>query len=232
MIPLLIVGCVILLIALFWLCLLSLKATLTIAYHEELTLTARVLFFKISLYPTQKEKKGPHSMSAAKAERIRKRKAKKAAKKKEAAKAKKERKAEQAKEAGKKKKKSMAEILDMLSLVCKLASTVIRRFVKHLRIKVARLKIKVATPDAAATAVAYGAVTQSINVLLPILEQVKNFSLPDVADLDVQADFLSETPEADIEISFSLRVWHVLDIAIHGVIEYFKHQSEKEGSQA
>lgn len=232
MIPLIIVGCVLLLIALFWLCLLSLKATLTIAYHEELTLTARVLFFTFPLYPSREHGKGPHSMSAAKAERIRRKKAKKAAKKKAAKQAKKAKKGEQTGTAGAKKRKSMAEILDILSLVCKLASTVVRRFVKHLRIKVARLKIKVATTDAATTAVAYGAVTQSVNILLPILEQVKNFSLPEVAELDIQADFLSETPEADIEISFSLRVWHALDILARGLIEYFKHQSKNDSSPA
>ena len=224
MIPLIILGCV-LAIALFWLFLLSLKVTLTISYREKLTLIAKVLCFKIPLYPA-KEKKGPHSMSAAKAERIRKKAAKKRAKKRaadEKKKAEKEAKAAE-KQAGTKQKKSMAEILDTLGLVCQLASTIIRRFVKHLRIDVARLKIKVATGDAAVTAVAYGAVTQLVNVLLPILEEVKNFKLPKETDLDIQADFLSERPEADIELSFSLRVWHVLDIALHALFKFFKRK--------
>ena len=71
---LIVLGCVLL----FFIFLFSLKATITIAYHEEVTLSVRVLFFKIGILP-KKEKKGPRSMSAAKAQRIRKKMAKKAA---------------------------------------------------------------------------------------------------------------------------------------------------------
>jgi hypothetical protein len=83
MTALIIIGCILL----FFVFLLSLKATITIAYTDEVTLTVRVLFLKIKILP-KKEKKGPRSMSRRKAERIRAKARKKAQKKRDAAKAK------------------------------------------------------------------------------------------------------------------------------------------------
>ena len=226
MTALIIIGCILL----FFLFLLSLKATITIAYHDQVTLSVRVLFVKIGILP-KKEKKGARSMSAAKAARIRKKMAKKAAKKRDAAKEKQEKKDAKRAESSQKKKKSIADILDIISLVSKLAKEVIRRFFKHLRISVARLKVKVATPDAASTAIAYGAITQSVNLLIPILEEVKNFRLPDATELSVEADFLSDSPDIDVQLSFSIRVWHVLDIAIGAAGAFLKHQLKKLKNQ-
>ena len=105
---------------------------------------------------------------------------------------------------------------------------VIRRFFRHLRIDVARLRVKVATGDAATTAIAYGAVTQSINVLFPLLESIDTLSLPQNADLSVEADFLSDSPELDVMFSFSLRVWHLFSVAFSALGAFLKHQFSKK----
>lgn len=194
----------------------SLRARITIAYSDELSLSVRVLFLKIGILPSREKKAGPHSMSAAKAKKLREKAAKKEAKKREAAKLKQQKKAEKKaqKEAEKatKPKKSMSEILDMVHMITEIVGIVVRRFFKHLRIEVARLKIKVATGDAASTAIAYGALTQSLNILLPLLESVRTLKLPDVTELDVTPDFVAESPEADVKIVFSIRVWHIFHI--------------------
>ena len=67
-------------ILLFFVFLLSLKATVTIAYAGEVQLFLRVLCFKIKLVPAKK-KKYPQSMSAKKAKKIKAKAAKKRAKK-------------------------------------------------------------------------------------------------------------------------------------------------------
>lgn len=199
-------------ILLFFVFLLSLKATITVGYSDEVTLSIRVLFVKIKLLP-KKTKKGPHSMSAKKAEKLRKKAAKAAAKKKEAKRLKAEHKL-QKKEAEKDKpKKSMSEILDMISLIRELVAVVIRRFFGHLRIRVTRLKLVVATPDAATTAIAYGAACTAINLLLPTLSEVKNFKLPAEDEFGVVCDFTADTPSFDVKLSFSLRVWHLFHVA-------------------
>ncbi len=221
----LVIGIVIL----FFVGLFSLKATVTIAYSDEVRLSVKVLCFRIGILP-KKEKKGPHSMSAAKAERIRKKARKKAEKKRLADEEKKKKKAGH-KLQKQKPKKSVAEILDMLTMIRSIAAEVIRRFFGHLRIDIARLKLKIATGDAATTAIAYGAVTQSVNLLFPVLEQVKNFSLPKTTELDIQADFTAEESEADVELSFSLRIWHVFHVAFGALGRFLKHQFQKRAGQ-
>lgn len=221
MTALIIIGCILL----FFVFLLSLKATITIAYTDEVTLSVRVLFLKIKILP-KKEKKGPHSMSRRKAERIRAKARKKAQKKREAAKAKAEAKKQKKEAAKEKPKKSMSEILDTVSMVRGIAAEVIRRFFKHLRIDVARVKIKVATGDAATTAVAYGAACTALNILLPVLAQVKNFSLPREKDFSVEPDFLGETPELDVKLSFSLRVWHLFSVALGALKKFLAHKAK------
>ena len=212
-------------ILLFFVLIFSLKATVTVAYRDEVALTVRVLFFKIRILPKKEPKRGPFSMSAKKAKKIREKLRKKQLKKAEAKRQKAEKKKQKKAEAKlhPKKKKSLSEILDMIDLVKKLCAAVIKRFARHLRLDLARLRICVATGDAATTAIAYGAITQAINVFFPLLEKVKNFDLPKTKDIDVYADFTKESIEADVEISFSLRVWHVFDVAFGALFAFIKH---------
>ena len=226
MTALLVIG----IIVLFFAFLLSLKAIVTIDYREEVALSVRVLFIKIPILP-KKEKRGSHAMSKKQAKKIREKAEKKEKKKQNAKQKKAQKKAEKKAEKKSAPKKSLSEILDMIDLVRGLAATVIRIFFKRLRVDVARLHIKVATGDAATTAIAYGAVTQSINLLLPVLEEVKNFSLPKTADFSVEADFLAEGIEADVHVSFSLRVWHVFDVAFGALKRFLKHKFSKISKQ-
>ena len=221
---------VIVVIVLFFAFLLSLKATITIAYCGEVTLFVRVLFLKIRILPAKK-KKYTQSMSAKKMRKWQKKQEKKEARKKqkkaEKKKAKELEKQEKkkARESGeiKKEKKSPGEILDIISLVANILKQVIGKFFGHLRIKIARIRLKIATGDAATTAITYGAVTQAINVLFPIIDNIKTVKTPVNKDIDVSADFCSDETEIDIELSFSLRVWHlfhVLGAALGQLIKY------------
>jgi hypothetical protein len=219
---LIILGCIIL----FFVFILTLQATVTIVYAGEVQLFLRVLFIKIRLVPAKK-KKYPRSMSAKKARKIKEKMAKKEAKKLAKKNAKKEQKETEQKAAaqgeGKKEKKSPGEILDIVSLVANLVKKVIGKFFGHLKIKLARIRIKIATGDAATTAITYGAVTQAINVFFPLLDQIKTVKTPDAKQIEVSADFCSEESEIDIKISFALRVWHLFHVAFAALGELIKY---------
>ena len=197
-----------------------LKATVIISYADELELAVKVLFIKIKILPSKK-KRGPQSMSEKKARRLREKLRAKAEKKKLAKETKEKEKALKEKN---KEKKSISETVDMIKMFASLGVTVIQTFFKHLRIKIARIKIKVATGDAATTAIAYGAITQSLNVLLPALESVKNFKNLKKAEIDVSADFIEESPTIDIKLAFSIRVWQVFDIGFAALGRFLKHK--------
>lgn len=213
-------------IILFFALLLSLKATVTVEYTGEVALFVRVLFIKLRILP-KKAKKRPRSMSRRKAMKLKaaleKKEAKKRAKKAKKKAEKAEKKAAAAKDSAKKEKKSPQEIMDIVSLVCHLTRAVVGKFFGHLRIKLARIRLNIGTGDAAATAIVYGAVTQSINVLFPLLEGIKTVSLPVGKDICINADFTAEETEIDIKISFSLRVWHLFHVAFAALIQMIKH---------
>ena len=114
-------------------------------------------------------------------------------------------------------------MLYMINLVRALAAKVIKKFFKYLRIDIVKLKVVVATGDAASTAVAYGAVTQAINLLFPTLEQVKNFSLPKDSDMDVRIDYISDSMQADIKLGFAIRVWHLFAMAFGALFTFIGH---------
>jgi biopolymer transport protein ExbB/TolQ len=231
--PGLIICGVILLILIF---LLLLKVTLTVSYAGEVELWVRILFVKIRLVPSR-DKKYPHSMSAGKAARLKKKRIRKLRKKLEKKRLKEEEKENARNELGKeqKEKKTPQEILDVISLVCTLVTKVVGKFFKHLRVRLARINMKIATDDTAATAITYGAVTQSINVLFPLLDSVKQVKTPKSKDINIYADFCSDETEIDIRIDFALRVWHVLHVAVVALIQFIKyyfksakHKDEKE----
>jgi len=194
------------------------KATVVISYSDEVCLHVRVLCFKIKILPSR-EKKQKRSMSVKQAEKIKAKLRKKAEKKKLSAVEKQKKKEEKKKT---KEKKSISAIISDVQLFASLGVLVIQKFFKHLRIKIAKIHLIIATPDAATTAVAYGAVTQSLNILLPALESVKNFKDIEKADIFVDADFLEETPTVDIKLAFSIRIWHVFDIAFSALGRFIK----------
>ena len=203
------------------------KASVTIAYANEIKLYVKVLFIKITILP-KKEPKKIKGMSASKAQKIRKSLKKKAEKKQLAAKEK-----AAAKEEKKKteKKKSPQEIVAIIKMVSDLAVTVIGRFAKHLRIHIARIKIVIANEDAATTALLYGTVSQSVNLIFPVLERVKNFPRLKNADISVGCDFGSTEPQIDIKLGFSIRVWQVLNIAMSALITFLKHKLKADAKK-
>ena len=233
--PLLIICIVLAAFAILIIFALSLKGTLTIIYNEEFSIYFSILFFKFKLFPF-KEKRKKHRVrhiSRRRAAKIKKKYADRPSdfletvanfikkfKGKKTKDTKKQPKKEGTKQQEGKKDTSsfrlnandVSGILDILSLTVELVALTVKRFSKRLRIKAALLKITVASPDAATTAIAYGAVTQAVNVLLPLLREIKNFTMPSRKNFDIGYDFTADKPKIDMKLSFSLRVWHLLDI--------------------
>ena len=138
-------------------------------------------------------------------------------KKKEEAKAKK--KADKA--AGKAKPKK--PIGDVIEMIKDLVAVAVGRFAKHLRIRIARLHIGVATGDAASTAILYGAIAPSVACIAALLDSTSTLRHPARADVDIHADYLSEKMQIDVEIGFSICVWQVFDILFRTGFRLIKH---------
>ena len=205
----LIILCALLLFVAF---LLSLRVRLCIRAGESVTLELKILFLRLRLYPKKKRIK-LRDYSPRHIQKAKKKAAKKAAKK--------------AKKASDHTKKTTdtapavkLTLRDKVALVRALCAVLIRRTHKHLRLHTAKLHVYVATGDPAATAIAYGAVSQSVSYLLAGLDQVTRLTAeaPDVA---VCADFLAEKPRLEANIIFSIRVWGALATALPVLFTYF-----------
>lgn len=191
---------------------------MTLAYRDQLTLSLRVLFVKVRLYPKKDKRKKARSASLKKLEQARKEHKTKSEKKRfRIGSKKKER-------SWKLQNVSINDILGTLDISFALIKSVLGTFLGHLKIKVARFNIKVASPDAATTAVAYGAVCGSVSTLLALLEQSDNVKGLRRAKVNIESDFLSETPSADVKISFSIRVWQILHVAFSALLSLIKHR--------
>ena len=175
---------IILAIVAFFTFLLFVNVSLIVEQKEKTALILKILFFKINLLE-KRSKKLKKSMSKKEAQKIKDKLEKEKKKKKKKEKREKE-------ESGEEEKKTPSDILFIIQTVADILKSVISGLSKYLRIKLAKIYVKVGTPDAATTAIAYGAITQGINVIMPLLEQTRNFSQSKNCKFNVEADFTSE----------------------------------------
>ncbi len=201
------------------------KVKITVAYADELALTVTLCGIPIRLLPARQKKVRVWKYSL---RRMRKKEAKAREKAKKRAKADREKAAEKkqkkAEAKAAKKAKPKAPLDETVHMVFELVKVVFSRFGRHLRIDVTRLRLVVATGDAATTAILWGAVCPGVAALLELLDRITNLRTVKDCEIDVGVDFVAPTPTADICIAFSLRVWHVLDIAIRAAVSFLRNK--------
>lgn len=200
LIALIAIAAVLLLLA----ALLFLPLRLILTAKESVRLDARIGFWRVPLYPQKKKK--------------RKRKKKiYTDKKKVTGIARIDKKIEQ------------LSLRDELRLVRALLQTVVRRRKKWLRLHAARLHVRVATGDAATTAVLYGVVCQSLSYLLALLDGIARVKARE-PEVSVIADFEGERPSLDVKIVLALRVIDVL-LAVRHLKRSEKEEAQKQQEQ-
>lgn len=188
----------------------------------------KFLFFKIKLFPRQKKKvnikkfkiKNFRKMRRAEERKLRRKKEKEELKK--AKKAKKSVETKDGKENPPEKKKLSENISFVLDLLKNVVAKILKKFYKYIRLDICRFDIKVATDDAAKTAVTYGVVSQSVSYILRLLYETSNTQKTKECQISVEPDFLSEKTEAHILIRLGLRVWHFPALAIHALLGFMK----------
>ncbi|MBE6694605.1 MAG: hypothetical protein E7589_07560 [Ruminococcaceae bacterium] len=222
---LIILGCIILLFVLLF----TVRAHITIEYKDDFALSIRIFGIKISILPKKQKK---YKFSNYTLKKIRRREAKEAKKQAKSNAAKQKRAAEKAKrkadekkrresltkaqrKAEKKKKKAeRPKVSDIVPLSLRVARLFFSRFFGKLHIKVARLRINIATGDAATTAVMYGALYPSSHLLLSGLEKISKVKGLKKADMLITPDYLGEQTTVDLKITFSVNLGGVLGAVV------------------
>lgn len=111
---------------------------------------------------------------------------------------------------------------DKISTILSLVKLLFSRFFKHLRLDISNMVIVVGATDAAACAITYGVISQSVAYLLSFLENNLKIYKKRKGEINVLCDFTAEKTVYDVHISASLNIWQLLDIGISLVYNYFK----------
>lgn len=197
-------GVILLVIALLLLLLLLLKISICVKYDDGIFVVLKLLFLSFTLFP-KKEKIDLKEFSA---KGINKKL------KKDAVHIEKKKKSESKKKENKQKKKKVSDVTEAIKLISELLSRIVGRFFKYLRVKVARIRVVIATDDAAKTALQYGLAVQGVQYVVTLLENVSNFSVEKNGYISVDCDYCSEKPILDVDISFSIRAWQALALLL------------------
>lgn len=209
-----ITGGVLLLIA----ALMTAKAGVLLRYSDDLTLFLTVAGIKLRLIPGKEKKIRPSRYSVRRIRAERKKAARRAAKS-----------SKKKTEPGKKKK---TDVPALLRTVGAALSAAVPRFGRYMKVTVARLHVAVATGDAASTAILYGAVVQSAAYIAALLDSLSVLNKPQKADVDIRADYLSESTTADVEIGLHLRIWQIFNILFKTAFAALKARTGSSGKKA
>ena len=188
---------------------LCLRVNLRIIYEDKLRVYIRVLFFKYYLIPERKVKFNPQ-------------KHEKKQKKKENA-------PKTTIKTSKDKEKSPT-LLENISMIREIIKVVLDAFSRHMHVKIAKMHLSIATPDAAQTAVLYGAVSGAIAGLIELIDSYLNLKKLKKCAVIVEPDFLSEKSTARIDITLSMSGWGAIITLAKSLFKFtvLKHNKVKQ----
>lgn len=225
-------------ILLFLAFLLFVGVKIHVSYAEEIALSLSVLGIRIRLLPKKKRKITLRNYTHARHKKRLIRESESAAKKerRRMMKENKKRLKKATKKVEKKKKlppeeKKKSDGASVISILLSVVGDILDKFFGMLGVEVVRIRITVGGPDAAATAIAYGAVSQGVAYLLELLSQKTVFRCKDNEHVSVTADFLSQKTTADVSIVFTLRLWNFISIAFTFLTRFIKEKIRRESVQ-
>ncbi len=178
---------------------------------EDITLTLRILGIPIALLP-KKQKKKKIKLSDYSYKNQEKKKKKVTSKKPQ-----KEKKKEE------KKEKEKPQLSEAIPMIADIVRHLLSKFFGHLRIDVTEIKITVGSDDAAKTAIMFGIINQAAAALFDLLSTITNVKKNRKNEIAVYADFTAEKTVININLGFSLRVWHIFSIALSTLFKYLKN---------
>ncbi len=176
------------------------RATINIVYEDQLKIYLKVLFLKFRLYPEKKRKFRAKSYD---------KKLKKIANHKDV------------RLIDSSKVQDKSNIVDNIKTIYEILKVIFKSFSQYLHVTLAKIYIKIATPDAAQTAILYGAASASLACIVELLDSYTKLHKIKERSVYIEPDFLSEKSDIRINISLSLSVYGAIAMIIKSVIKYY-----------
>ena len=120
--------------------------------------------------------------------------------------------AHKAKKAGAPQRKTVGDVLEFLKMAFRLLKKLYAETRGKVKIKCVRMHIKVATDDAAKTALLYGATVGTASGLLGWVDQNFNHIHRDPGDMTIEPDYTTDKPSADIDITLGIRLHRAIRV--------------------
>lgn len=204
------------------------NASIRILSQDQLRVLISVCGIRFTIYPDKKNapKKPKNLARCRNPEAILKRELRRQQKAREKAARKKVRAAKRAAKRAEKKigipKKycPVPNLKENLEMVLALAKKLVHKTRGKVKIKIKKLHIRVATNDAAHTALLYGVVVQLVSYLIGFVEQNYTSIQRRDGDLAVEPDYNTSECSANIDLVLSAKIWRAIIIIIEMIDAY------------
>jgi hypothetical protein len=197
---------------------LCLRISVRLRADDEMSLTACIGFIRLKLYPANEKRL---KLSDYRIDRFRKKQAKIAHEK--AAEIKKLIQKETVEE-----ESDIQHAIEIIKKFLNVSGVFLKFFGKHLRVDVREIVLNVATGDAATTAILFGTAVAIMQNLYVLLVSNRHFHTGYKSCFIVEPDFLSDKSSIRVDVKFSFRMWQLIDIILHTLIEYFQQKNEAD----
>ena len=125
-----------------------------------------------------------------------------------------------------KKPRGIPEAIESISSIIDMIKSIFGEFIRYVRLKICYVDVKIATDDAAHTALVYGAASSAVYFALEFLDTVltlkKNYK-----KILVYPDFTSDKTEAKLKIVLRIKPIHVILAAMHLLPKLAEKRKEK-----
>ena len=135
------------------------------------------------------------------------------------------------KEKAPKEKNEKTDILSLITLLKKIVIDIMKKIKRFLRIRVSGFDITIATEEAGKTAVLYGAVGGTADMIFGLFENAFDFKFTKDAKTGIRTDFLSDKPKADLDIDFSINIMQIFAMAFSALLIYIRNPIKKKKIQ-
>lgn len=196
---------------------------ISVSYDEKLSVKLKILFLSFTVFPKKKKKIDPKKFSLKKFKKRRIKEEKAYLKKQKASKeSKKTSKEDEAKKSTSKKKGVKESASYIMSFIRDVVFKIIKKTAKYLRVDISEFRIVVGGDDAAEIAIEYGVVSQIAGYIIGLIDGLKHTRYTKDAVVEISCDFTAPSSNVSADLSFRLRVWHLVAIAASGIRGYLK----------
>lgn len=119
-------------------------------------------------------------------------------------------------------------ILQKLNFIREIISIFSDNFRKHLHVKLAKIHVKVATPDAAQTAILYGAVSTAVACIIDLIDDIANLKPIKNSAISVEPDFLSEKSNIKLNIVLYVSILGAIKVLMKSFIKYYSSKNKTQ----